>query len=194
MALDHSANAGMHLFADRGYDLYETPACAVHALLDAEQLPDGGVWEPACGRGAIVRVLQERGHRVWATDLVDYGVPEQDMAGRDFLLEEGSVPSFIGSIVTNPPYHHAAQFVRHALVLCPRVYMLLRLGFLESKRRSSILDNGWLARVHVFRNRLPMMHRDGWNGRRATSSIAFAWFVWDRAHTGPAELHRISWK
>ena len=35
-------------------------------------------------------------------------------------------------IVTNPPFKLAAQFAAHALSLCPRVAMLLRLSFLES--------------------------------------------------------------
>jgi hypothetical protein len=38
-----------------------------------------------------------------------------------------------------------------------------------------------------------MMHRAGWEGRKSNSGMAFAWFVWDRNHTGPTELHRISW-
>src|SRR5262249_46930029 len=63
---------GMHPYADRGVDLYETPAPAVRALLKEESL-DGPIWEPACGPGAIVRVLRAAGHRVIATDLVDYG-------------------------------------------------------------------------------------------------------------------------
>ena len=45
--------------------------------------------------------------------------------------------------------------------------------------------------VHVFRNRLQMMHRDGWNGPRASSAIPFAWFCWDRNHRGPAVIDRI---
>jgi hypothetical protein len=57
--------------------------------------------------------------------------------------------------------------------------MLLRLAFYESVRRTPILENRGLARVHVFRKRLPMMHRDGWEGRKANSGMAFAWFVWD---------------
>jgi hypothetical protein len=101
------------------------------------------------------------------------------------------VSSPVGAIVTNPPYKQANQFVAHALTLCPRVIMLLRLAFLESGRRSPILENCGLARVHVFRKRLPMMHRHGWQGPRASSSIAFAWFVWDRTHRGKAELDRI---
>jgi hypothetical protein len=79
----------------------------------------------------------------------------------------------------------AKEFVEHALHMAPRVYMLLRLGFLESDRRSSILDGGHLSRVHVFRKRLPMMHRNGWDGRQAGSAIAYAWFVWDRQHNTP---------
>jgi hypothetical protein len=70
--------------------------------------------------------------------------------------------------------------------------MLLRLSFLESERRSPILDSGSLARIHVFRNRLPMMHRDGWTGSRVSNPTAYAWLSWDANHHGPATLHRIS--
>ena len=58
---------------------------------------------------------------------------------------------------------------------------------------SDILDGGLLARVHVFKNRLPMMHRAGWAGPQASSAIPFAWFVWDREHAGPTTIDRISW-
>jgi hypothetical protein len=71
--------------------------------------------------------------------------------------------------------------------------MLLRLAFLEGTGRSDILDSGRLARVHVFRNRLPMMHRDGWNGPRSTSATAFAWFVWDAKLGSATTVDRISW-
>ena len=45
-----------HPLTDRGDDLYETPACAVEALLRTERLPHR-LWEPACGRGSILKVL-----------------------------------------------------------------------------------------------------------------------------------------
>jgi hypothetical protein len=144
-------------------DLYETAPAAVEALLAVEPIPDV-VWEPACGPGAIVRVLRAHGRRVIATDLVDYASPDQDAARRDFLLERAAPPGCT-CIVTNPPYKLAEQFVAHSLELCPRVIMLLRLAFLESERRSPILDSGQLARVLIFRRRLPMMHRAGWQGR-----------------------------
>lgn len=172
----------------RGNDLYQSPPEAVHALLKVEPLPSR-IWEPACGPGAIVSVLRRAGHSVLATDLVDYGCPDAQ-AGVDFLMESQHSAD---AIVTNPPFKLAGEFVAHALELCPLVIMLLRLAFLESTRRSPILDGGMLARVHVFRNRLPMMHREGWDGPRSTSTTAFAWFVWSREHRGPAALQRISW-
>lgn len=177
--------------SERGDDLYQTPEVAVESLLRVESLPHC-IWEPACGPGSIVRVLRGAGHTVYATDLVDYASPDQDESGWDFLMEQ-QLPIGVQAIVTNPPFKNAGEFVAHALELCPRVVMLLRLAFMESQKRTPILDNGHLARVHVYRKRLPMMHREGWEGRKANSGMAFAWFVWDREHKGPTELHRISW-
>lgn len=188
--LDHSCQVQRHSLSLRGHDLYETPAVAVEALLRAEILPSR-LWEPCAGRGRIVRVLRDAGHEVIASDLIDYGDPTH-FHGRDFLLER-KIPNGCEAIVTNPPYRLGEEFVKHALDLCPRVIMLLRLAFYESERRSYILENRGLARVHAFRKRLPMMHRDGWEGRKSNSGMAFAWFVWDRGHSGPTELHRISW-
>jgi hypothetical protein len=186
-ALSHAANAGMHPFAQRQCDLYETPACAVEALLRVERLPHR-LWEPAAGRGAIVNILRDRGHAVIASDVHDYGFPLHFVA--DFLAT-AIAPLDCGAIVTNPPYRDADRFVRHALDLVPHVHLLLRLAFLESVRRTDILERRGLRAVHVFRKRLPMMHRDGWSGPRATSAIPFAWFHWDRNHAGPAVIDRI---
>jgi hypothetical protein len=189
--LQHSAQSGRHPLSERGTDFYATPAPAVRALLRVEKLPHR-VWEPACGSGAIVSILRAAGHDVHASDLYDWGCA-YSRAGADFLREE-SAPAGFTYIVTNPPFAQAEQFIAHALELCPRVVMLLRLAFLESERRTPLLDSGLLARVHVFKNRLPMMHRHGWAGPRASSAIPFAWFVFDRNHRGPITLDRISWR
>jgi hypothetical protein len=176
----------------RGDDLYETPDVAVHALMRVEQLP-GVIWEPACGPGRIVNVLRGAAHKVFATDLVDYGCPDSE-SRIDFLMERHP-PFHVGAIVTNPPFKLANEFVAHALTLgVPKVVMLLRLNFYESQRRCGILDSGLLARIHVFRKRLPMMHRAGWEGRKANSGMPFAWFVWSLDHTGPTIIDRISWE
>jgi hypothetical protein len=184
--LDKSAQAGQHSYKERGEDVYETPACAVDALLKIEKLP-WKIWEPACGPGAIVRVLEAHGHQVFATDLHPYGC---GLSGIDFLTAGHRA---VDAVVTNPPYQLAQQFVEKALEFCPLVIMLLRLAFLESERRTRILEFSGLARIHVFRNRLPMMHRRGWDGPKASSAIPFAWFVWERGYKGPTTIDRISW-
>lgn len=186
--LDHSAGSGQHSHEVRDRDCYETPPEAVHALLKVEKLPHD-IWEPACGPGSIVYVLRAAGHKVIASDLHDYncGIPKID------FLSGGFIP-MRGAIVTNPPYMLAQEFVETALGICPMVVMLLRLAFLESTKRTDILENRGLARIHVFRNRLPMMHRRGWDGPKASSAIPFAWYVWERGHKGPTTIDRISWE
>jgi len=184
-----TGNPGRAPLSERGEDLYETPKEATWALLKAERLPEH-IWEPAAGRGAIVDVLREAGHTVYATDLIDYGIPNQQSAV-DFLMEYRA-PMFCDCIVTNPPFKLVDPFVRTAIELVPKVCMLLRLMYLEGAGRDDVLDR--LTRVHVFKNRLPRMHRDGWEGPRATSTMCFAWFVWEREHDGPVALHRITWE
>src|SRR6516164_5248412 len=156
--LSHAAQSGRHSNADRGVDLYETPIVAVEALLRVESLPHW-LWEPAAGRGAIVRVLRDAGHAVIASDIVDYGEPLHFVA--DFLTQT-KAPANCETVITNPPDQIAGEFARHALDLAPKVYLPLRLAFLESTRRADVLEHRGLRAVHVFRRRLPMMHRDGW--------------------------------
>jgi hypothetical protein len=190
MPLSHAANAGSHPFVDRKNDLYETPRPAVEALLRVEQLPHW-VWEPAAGRGAIASVLRDHGHAVIASDLIDYGFPLHFVG--DFLASF-KLPAGCEAIVTNPPYQIANEFTEHALDLAPKVYLLLRLAFLESVRRTEILEHRGLRAVHVFRKRLPMMHRAGWTGPHASSATAYAWFSFDCAHRGLPTINRISWE
>jgi hypothetical protein len=184
--LDHSCQVQRHTNEERGLDVYETPPCAVEALLRVENIPRI-VWEPACGPGAITRVLKAHGHAVFSSDVIDYGW--KHTIG-NFFEYAGEMPS----IVTNPPYQWAQQFVEHALKCSPLVIMLMRLAFYESDRRSHILENCGLARIHCFRKRLPMMHRKSWEGPKANSGMAFAWFVWERGYTGSTIIDRISWE
>jgi len=195
--LDFSCQVQRHSLAERGDDAYMTPPVATlallrHLLLRGVKLPHR-LWEPACGDGTgILGPLREAGHEVIGSDLVDYGRPDC-FYRRDFLMER-KVPDGCQGIITNPPFKLAEEFVAHAIELCPLVVMLMRLAFYESERRSHILENCGLARIHCFRKRLPMMHRAEWAGRKANSGMAFCWMVWDRSHTGPTVIDRISWE
>jgi hypothetical protein len=180
---------GMAAFSERGNDCYPTHPIAVQSLMRAVNLPKV-IWEPCCGDGSIVLALRNAGHAVIAQDLVDYGCPDSQ-SGIDFLMERKAPPG-CDTIVTNPPYMLANEFVIHALELVPRVIILLRIAFIESESRRRIIDGGHLAGYYPFRNRLPMMHRQGYAGRRNESSaIGFAWFDWQRDHRGPTRLTRL---
>lgn len=167
---------------ERGDDFYATPPEAVHSLLMKEAF-DGPIWEPACGDGAISKVLQAAGHEVVSTDLVDRGY---GLDGIDFLAQRESLAP---NIVTNPPYKFGAEFAKNAVRLAHgKVAFLMRLAWLEGRARRTFFEQSALARVWVFSGRLPRMHRDGYEGPRSTSSIAFAWFVWERGHDGAPTL------
>jgi hypothetical protein len=186
--------ASKHALRDRANDLYETPACAVHALLRHEKLPHT-IWEPCAGRGALSRELRAYGHYVVTEDLVGYsGADAEIVFGRDFLMER--IPR-CRTIVTNPPFKLADQFIRHGLGLGCDVIVLLRLMALEGSSRSDIID-GHLTRVWAGIERLPGMHREGWEGNKLSNSSApFAWFVFSAKKKPlgtPIELRRISWR
>jgi hypothetical protein len=187
VTLSHATQSGRHPHAQRGLDFYPTPPEATAALLIIEKLPRR-VWDVSAGNGGITKPLREADYDVIASDIVERDF-ELDFVGNFLLMTEA--PMGVEAIVCNPPYKLATEFVGHALKLVPHVVMLLRLAFLESAKRTPILDTGKLARVHVFKQRLPMMHRDGWTGPRASSAIAFAWFVWERNHRGPTTIDRI---
>ena len=122
-------------------EAYWTPAWVAQVLLDLNVLPEGCVWEPACGRGDICRVLGGDRHRVLASDIdvrplakarvpLD-GMPdplneriENAIDGLDFLAVSDQARNNIFkrykpvSIVTNPPYGPRAKtaeaFIRTA--------------------------------------------------------------------------------
>lgn len=191
----------MSRLAERGNDLYESPVEAVYALLKLQTtgvmrpLPRL-VWEPACGPGVIAKALRGAGHEVVATDLVDYGARACPGAvfGVDFLMETAMWPG-TGAIVTNPPYKLANEFVRHAYAIgAERVVLLLRAMFIEGLGRTDVLEELGLHSVYVFRNRLPMMHRDGYDGPKHGSNVPFAWFDWHFGYSSPTHLRRVSWE
>jgi len=187
--------------ADRGAlaarkdDLYESPRCAVLTLMRIENLP-ARIWEPAAGRGAISRELMAAGHDVASHDLVAHHGADPYITSRiDFLMER-SAPR-VDAIVTNPPYKNADDFIRHGLVLGLPVIVLLRLMFIEGAGRSDLIDRH-LVRVWAGIERLPQMHREGWEGKRQTNSGApFAWFVFDpepHAEDVGFTVRRMSWR
>ncbi len=180
-------------------DFYPTPIEATKSLLQIEDIGPR-VWEPACGDGAISRVLEESGRTVISSDLVDRGFGATPI---DFLLEQQLLAPVI---VTNPPFKLAEQFLHHALRLgAEKVVFMLRLAWLEGAgaigsddgRKRRVYDATPIARVHVSSRRLTMM-RGGYlpvEGKKlgAGGMVAFAWYVWERGHVGDPTLRFFDW-
>ncbi|EPE95730.1 DNA translocase FtsK [Rhizobium grahamii] len=189
---------------DRGDNFYQTPAVATRTLLAFESF-SSTVWEPSCGLGAISKVLQEQGYDVILSDLVDRGTADNDgelQAVGDFLAS-GRDEGNSADIVTNPPYGEVLNdFVAHALrVHRPRkMALLLNLNFMcgfADEARNFVMDENPPARVYVFKRRLPMMHREGWDGKKASSRMNTAWFVWELQEDGTygsaTTVRRVDW-
>src|SRR5262245_6445279 len=92
-----------------GPDFFPTPRWATFALIENETF-DGEIWDPACGDGAMARVLEARGNKVFASDLYDRGFGAH---GQDFLAATRQA----ANIVTNPPYNCAEAFIAQGLKL-----------------------------------------------------------------------------
>lgn len=198
-----STNNGAHPHAVRGDDLYPTPSPLTRALLEHETFPRL-IWEPAAGRGDMAAPLTEAGHHVYQSDLVDYGTGNLTEGTQDFFACT-EAPWGISTIITNPPFKVGGAFVRHGLKLCGTVAILNRLMFLEGRGRSDVLDTN-LARILVFKERPPMMHRWSqdehgnwreWTGKKASSAMPFAWFIFKSQYNAAkqgTQIKRISWR
>ena len=189
--------------AIRGDDFYASPYAALPPLLVAErrQLPKV-LWEPSCGNGALAIPLRNRGYRVTATDLNDWGCPASsevdffEERARDHLPVLMNVEEPWG-IVTNPPFGCVEEYIERAVLLAPYVALLLRLAFLESEGRMNWFPHVGLRRVHVVAERLPMMHRHNWDGPKLDKAgLCFAWFIFEggKKPLRTVPLRWVSWK
>lgn len=166
-------------------DLYETPEWLTKAIVPylGPRLPDlVNAFEPAAGRGRMLKVLKEE-LPDWNFDAADInGTPTSEPA--DFLISQPS-PKY-DLIITNPPYSLAMEFVKRALMWrrtpSSVVAMLLRLNFAGSKGRAS-----WL------REHPPAVYitpkRPSFTPNNTTDSIEYAWFLWQEPYREYSGIH-----
>lgn len=154
------------------HDFYPTPEIATIKFLEREQF-DGEIWEPACGDGAMSKVIERYGYQCKSTDLINRGYGEGDI---DFLR----CTYMTENIVTNPPFKLANKFIHHALEhASKKVAFLMRLNVLESKGRKKLFTQYPFARLYVHSERIPFQAKTG-----SSNAIAFAWYVWDFSYKG----------
>ncbi len=163
------------------HDFYPTPPKATRALLSVERF-DGPIWEPACGNGAIAKVLIAAGHRVVSTDLVDRG---WGLGGINFLDETNNRARHI---ITNPPYGRglADSFLRKALALTRPVHgmtaMLLDLASLAHPRRTLFWTHDPPAVIYALDDLTCVPAGRDWEDFPTLNR--FCWVIWRPHHTG----------
>jgi len=185
---------GSSKHARRDNDFYATPAWCTEALLHLEGF-DGPIWEPACGNGAISKVL-EKTCDVYSTDLIDRGFGEGDI---DFL-QETQLWFKSRNIVTNPPFgKEAEKFLRHALDLTEHrtgtVAFLLRNEFDCGKGRRDLFNSP------RFHHKIVLTKRPMWiEGTKGSPRHNYSGFVFgppldDRTDTNTTSYyHPDDWK
>ncbi len=155
----------------KDFDFYETPEWLTRAIIAYLPESPAMILEPACGSGAITRVLRKQFTAAYIEGIeID---PKHGLGSVDFLKAKLR-PEF-DLIITNPPYAQALEFIQTAFkwrrnatsVVC----MLLRLNFLGGQERA-----GWL------RANMPSVYtsprRPSFTGN-GTDATEYAWFVWD---------------
>lgn len=161
-------------------DFYETPYSITRHLLRAEPFNyHCSVCEPACGAGAIVSVLSEH----WHSSLIT--AYDADV---NFLSDTQSYHT----IITNPPFSLAFEFIQHAKhCAIDKFAMLLPLSYLHGKQRYDHIytDTQYpLKTVYVF-TRYPLLGEPlRADGKYHTGMMVYAWYVFERRHRGAATI------
>lgn len=155
-------------------DFYTTDPESLRTFASHFKL-DKIIWEPACGTGNLSKVLEELCEKVYSSDLRNRGYGE---SGINFLDCE-RVPDGVTSIVTNPPYKLANDFIEHAMEILPEggTYIaLMNLSYLAGKERyARIYANRWLEAIYVHSGRINCWKNDVKHS--SNSPVNYAWYV-----------------
>ena len=153
----------------RAYDFYPTPREATVAIIPHIAHWPRTLWEPACGDGAMARVLQDHGFEVHASDLIDrgFGVSEHNFL-QDYWQ---GAPA---AIITNPPFNLAAKFIERADELgATHLALLLKASFWSAASRLQTWDRWPPYAAH------PLTWRLDFTGAGSPHTDC-TWFLWDR--------------
>ena len=179
--MNKSAMHGESGYARIEGDAYFTPPWVTEELLKLYDFPEH-IWEPAAGNGAMVGVLEAKGHNVLASDIEPQA---EGIVQKDFLECQASISA---AIITNPPYSHAQQFIEHSLELmkpCEGVVaMLLRNEYDCAKKRRHIFSDHPAFAMKLVLTKRPKWFADD----KASPRHNFAWYVWDWKNEDPPKI------
>lgn len=186
--------AGTSLTRERAEnDYYATPYESTRALLDIEKF-EGDFIEPCVGGGHIAEILKEYypDREVVGVDLIDRGYKNTIVSNYFDYKFDGDY-----NIVTNPPYSLAQEFLEHSMEQVKdgkKIAMFLKIQFLEGAKRRELFKKYPPKYIYVFskrqnpwRNGSPIDE----NGKPWSSTMCFAWFVWEKGYKGYPTINWI---
>ena len=158
----------------RELDFYPTPANVTIALLDFLNLPLGRtVWEPACGSGNMSKVIENRGYKVFSTDLATECYGE---GGINFL-DCQSIQA--DAIITNPPFNLSEQFIVKAMADAKIVCLLLKSQYWHAKSRYQLFEKYPPSFVLPLTWRPDFLEHERKEGeKKGAPTMEVAWSVW----------------
>lgn len=152
------------------------------------------ILEPAAGEGHITNVLKSNFPHamVLSSDLVQRG--NKNIAGGIDFLNSYNDGFMFDYVITNPPFKIAKDFIDKSLSISDKVFIFAKLQFLEGKSRKDWFKSLPLKYVYVYSYRASPW-RNGSpvdvNGKKYSSTMAFAWFVFDKSYTGEPMIRWI---
>lgn len=168
-------------------DYYPTPDWITEAiipiLLNGHILKDYTIWEPACGEGHMVRVLNRHFQFVNATDIENYESGIEGFYKLDFLkFNQQLFPE--NCIITNPPYGNMAEkFIVKALEVLPKRDGVC--AFLMRNEYDCAKTRAYLFNQYPFAGKVVLTTRPKWiEGSTGSPRHNYAWYIWDYKHTG----------
>lgn len=171
-------------------DYYATQPFAVNLLLNEEKF-NNKIWEPACGGGHISNVLLEKNYDVFSSDKFNRGFECEKI---DFL-NDVEPNSWVGDIITNPPYKLALEFTKKSLEVVKegnKVAMFLKLTFLEGKRRKEFFKENPPKVVYVSSSRLSCAKGGEFEKYKGLNAIAYCWYIWEKGWKGDTIIKWIN--
>lgn len=173
-------------------DFYATPPNEVRNILLHEKL-SGTILENSCGMGHIADVVKEKYplNNIIATDKYDYGYGEAEL---DFLSNDYPYIKNIDCIIMNPPFKHIESFVTKSLDIANnKVLLFARIQFAETEGRyENIFNNTKPTKIYFYVDRVACAI-DGDFSKAQSSSMAFAWFVWDKNDLNYGKKTEFEW-
>jgi len=160
-------------------DFYATPLYCIENFLNYWQPKENDyILDPCAGSGNFGLIIRDK-YKDNIFDAIE--LRQEEKSGLHKIYDDVRIGSCLDFkthcdvVITNPPYSLAQEIITHYLeVVKPReTIMLLRVPFLESKKRHSFWQKHPVNKLYV------LSRRPSFKGNGKTDATAYGFFIWD---------------